>query len=258
MFVTTVEKTNEWLNKRAFKIAEQFGIPYYERKKKTIKQMQSLYKEPCIVVGKVKTELYDIGNQDPLFFHPNMAAVRIKRIAIGEVDPFVRATGLFSGMSILDCTLGMGADALIASYVTGDSGKVTALEVNPYIHFVIKDGLERYPFKNIQMQEAAKRIETVNTDYLTFLKSRKNDSYDVVYMDPMFTEGVTESTGIQSLGSFASYMDLTKEAIDEARRVAKKRVILKDYFKSERFAKFGFEVEKRKTAKFHYGVIELE
>ena len=222
MFVTTVEKTNECLNQRAFKIAEQLGIPYYERNKRTVKQLQSLYKEPCIVVGKVKTELYDIGNQDPLFFHPNMAAVRIKRLAIGEVDPFVRATGLFSGM------------------------------------FVIKDGLERYPFKNIQMQEAAKRIETVNTDYLTFLKSRKNDSYDVVYLDPMFTEGVTESTGIQSLGSFASYMDLTKEAIDEAMRVAKKRVILKDYFKSERFAKFGFEVEKRKTAKFHYGVIELE
>ena len=258
MFVTTVEKTNDCLNQKAYKIAEQLGIPYYERNKRTVKQMQSLYKEPCIVVGKVKTEVYDIGDQEPLYFHPNMAAVRIKRIANGEMDPFVRATGLSSGMSILDCTLGMGADALIASYVTGDSGKVTALEINPYVHFVIKDGLKRYPYKNIQMQEAAKRIETINTDYLTFLKSRDDNTYDVVYLDPMFTEGVTESTGIQSLGSFASYMELTQEAIDEARRVAKKRVILKDYFKSDRFAKFGFEVEKRKTAKFHYGVIKLE
>ena len=258
MFVTTVEKTNETLNLKAIKTAEQLGIRYIERNKKTIKQLQALYQQPCVVVGKMRTELYDIEGTDPLFFHPNMAAVRLKRIDKGEEDPFVRATGLREGMSILDCTLGMGADALIASYVIGNSGKITALEVNPFVYFVIKDGLQCYSFKNDQLRAAAKRIEAVNTDYLTFLKSADDKSYDVVYFDPMFTESVSESSGIQSLGSFASYHELTKEAIDQAKRVAKRRIILKDHFRSNRFADFDFYVEKRKTAKFHFGVIELE
>ena len=258
VFVTTVEKTNESLNQKAFIIAEQLGIPYRERRKRTIKQLLGLYQQPCLVIGKEKVELYDLHGSDPLFFHPNMAAIRIKRIEKGEDDPFVRATGLCEGMSILDCTLGMGADALVASYVIGCSGNITSLEVNPFVYFVIRDGLQSYPFKRDQMADAAKRINAVNIDYLTFLKNADDRSFDVVYFDPMFTESVAESTGIQSLGSFASYQDLTKEAIDEAKRVAKKRIILKDYFKSDRFAKFGFQVEKRKTAKFHFGVIELE
>lgn len=258
MFVTTVEKTNNLLNQKAIYTAGQLGIPYIERNKRTIKQLQAHYKQPCLVVGKMKTELYDRNATDPLFFHPNMAAIRMKRIEKGEEDPFVRAAGLCEGMSILDCTLGMGADALIASYMIGSGGKITALEVNPFIYFIINDGLQRYPFKNEQLREAAKRIETVNVDYLSFLEGASDRSYDVVYFDPMFTERVIESTGIQSLGLFASYEDLTKEAIQQAMRVAKKRIILKDHYKSERFAKYGFTVDKRKTAKFHFGVIELE
>lgn len=258
MFVTTIEKTNNVLNQKALRTAEQLGIPYIERNKRTIKQLQSYYNQPCLVVGKIKTELYDLHGIDPLFFHPNMAAVRMKRIEKGEVDPFVRAAGLNQGMSILDCTLGMGADALIASYIIGSSGKITALELNPFVYFVIKEGLQNYPFKNEKFGEAAGRIEAVNIDYLTFLKKAEDRSYDVVYFDPMFTERVIESTGIQSLSSFASYKELTEEAVVEAKRVAKKRIILKDHFRSDRFSRFGFSVEKRKTAKFHFGVIELE
>ena len=157
MFVTTVEKTNESLNQKAFIIAEQLGIPYIVRRKKTIKQLLGLYQQPCLVIGKEKIELYDLQGSGPLFFHPNMAAIRIKRIEKGEEDPFIRATGLSEGMSILDCTLGMGADALVASYVIGHSGNITALEVNPYIYFVIKNGLQSYRFKHEQIADAAKR-----------------------------------------------------------------------------------------------------
>ena len=257
MFVTTVEKTNDSLNQQAFIIGEQLGIPYIERKKRTIKQLVGLYQQPCLVIGKEKVELYDLHGSDPLFFHPNMAAIRIKRIEKGEEDPFIRATGLCEGMSILDCTLGMGADALVSSYVIGHSGNITALEINPFIYFVIKDGLQTYCFKHEQIADAAKRIKVVNKDYVTFLKNAEDKSFDVVYFDPMFTESVTESTGIQSLTSFASYQELSEEAVAEAKRVAKKRIVLKDHFKSNRFERFSFHVEKRKTAKFHFGVIEL-
>ncbi len=31
-------------------------------------------------------------------------------------------------MTVLDCTLGMASDSIVASYVVGESGKVTGLE----------------------------------------------------------------------------------------------------------------------------------
>ena len=68
MFVTTIEKTNHVLNQKALKTAEQLGIPYIERNKKTIKQLQSYYNQPCLVVGKIKTELYDLHGMIHYFF----------------------------------------------------------------------------------------------------------------------------------------------------------------------------------------------
>jgi hypothetical protein len=73
----------------------------------------------------------------------------------------------------------------------------------------------------------------------------------------MFEETV-DSSGIAPLRSFASYSDLTMDAVIEAKRIAKKRVVLKDHFRSERFVKFGFTQHIRKTSKFHFGTIEKE
>ena len=48
---------------------------------------------------------------------------RVKRLMRGEHDPFVQATQLESGMTVLDCTLGMASDSIVASYMVGESGK---------------------------------------------------------------------------------------------------------------------------------------
>jgi 16S rRNA G966 N2-methylase RsmD len=88
------------------------------------------------------------------------------------------------------------------------------------------------------------------------LKSQPAQSFDVVYIDPMFEEPVIESDGIKALSQFALHEDLDEELITDALRVAKKRVVLKDYFRSSRFEKYGFEVIRRKTAKFHFGILE--
>ncbi|MCG6572888.1 hypothetical protein GFB82_21335, partial [Acinetobacter baumannii] len=51
-----------------------------------------------------------------------------------------------------------------------------------------------------------------------------------------------------------------ESAVQEAFRVARKRVVLKDHWKSTRFKadSYQFQVIKRKTAQFHYGYIEKE
>ncbi|MDL4843233.1 hypothetical protein [Aquibacillus rhizosphaerae] len=49
---------------------------------------------------------------------------------------------------------------------------------------------------------------------------------------------------------------LTASISDEIIR-GKTRVVLKDHWKSERLAEFGFTQHKRKTSLFHYGALEL-
>ncbi|WP_455662940.1 class I SAM-dependent methyltransferase [Pradoshia sp.] len=257
MFVTTVERTNAQLNQKAKESADKLGVPYVERKKRTIKQLQAIYQKPCIVIGKARTEMYDLGSDKPLFFHPNMAAIRMKRIERGESDPFLVMTGLREGMTLLDCTMGMAADAWVAAFAVGEAGRVTGLEINPYIHFIMNEGRRHYEETGTDYTDALKRIDMVQADYHDFLHHSADNSYDVVYLDPMFTETVEESAGLSGLRGFASYQDVQEEAISHAKRVARKRVVLKDHFRSHRFEKYGFTVEKRKSAKFHYGVIEL-
>nr|WP_295971709.1 hypothetical protein [uncultured Bacillus sp.] len=45
--------------------------------------------------------------KENIFFHPNLAMVRAKRMLNGQVDPLITAAGLKEGMSFLDCTLGL-------------------------------------------------------------------------------------------------------------------------------------------------------
>jgi 16S rRNA G966 N2-methylase RsmD len=106
------------------------------------------------------------------------------------------------------------------------------------------------------MDHAMRRINVKSTGSFPYLKMLPDNSYDVVYFDPMFEENILESDGIKGLSRFAVYADLSEELIFQAKRVAKERVVLKDHFRSSRFEQYGFSVNKRKTSKFHFGVIE--
>lgn len=181
---------------------------------------------------------------------------RVKRLMRGEHDPFVQATQLERGMTVLDCTLGMASDSIVASYIVGESGKVTGLEGNEYMAYIMENGLKTWSSSVSEIDEAMQRIDVKQTEHFAFLKQCEDNSYDIVYLDPMFEETVIESDGIKGLKHFALYHDITDETIAEAKRVARKRVVLKDHFRSSRFEKHNFHVYKRKSAKFHFGVID--
>jgi hypothetical protein len=75
-------------------------------------------------------------------------------------------------------------------------------------------------------------------------------------MDPMFETSISESVNISPLRSLGVQDALTDEWVNEAKRVAKKRVVLKAHFKSPWFEQFNFEQIVRPNTKFHYGFIE--
>ncbi|WP_423407157.1 class I SAM-dependent methyltransferase [Heyndrickxia sp. MSNUG] len=258
MFVTTAGRTNEEITAHARKIADDLNAEFVPRKKRSIFAIQEKLSDHCLVISKERLELYPFGEKEPFFFHPNSAMFRIKRLMNGENDPLIQSGKLAAGMSFLDCTLGLGSDSIVASYAVGTRGYVTGVEARPELSYLVKTGLKSWDSGYEAINQAMANINVVNEYSHDFLKKLDDDSFDCVYFDPMFDESIFESDGIRGLSHFAVYEGLSKEMMDHALRVAKKRVILKDHFRSTRFDEFGFKVNRRKSAKFHFGVIEKE
>jgi hypothetical protein len=258
MFVTTAGRTNEAMIAKAEAIAAELNITYITRKKRSVQALQQLLQDACIVVGKERLELYPLGEKQPFFFHPNSSMFRIKRLMDKEHDPFIEACQLESGNFFLDCTLGLASDSIVASFVVGSTGKVVGVEGNPYLAYIVEKGLNSWESGIPEMDEALRQINVQHHLSLEYMKSLPDKCFDIVYFDPMFEEHILESDGIKGLSNMAIYNDITDEMMAEAKRIARNRIVLKDHFRSKRFEKYHFHVLRRKSAKFHFGVIQIQ
>ncbi|WP_064091434.1 class I SAM-dependent methyltransferase [Rossellomorea aquimaris] len=258
MFVTTCGKVNPEVIRKANQTAEELGLSYIPRNKRSIPDHMNEYDQDCLVIGKERAELYTReGKSDPFFFHPNSASFRIKRVLRNESDPLIEIAELEEGMSFLDCTLGLASDSIIASHVCGESGEVVGIEANKYISHIIAKGLKEWKSPLRELNEAMSRITVMNGYFEEVLRSFPDNRYDVVYFDPMFEEALTDSNGINPIRNWAHYSGLSNEVVTQAKRVAKKRVILKEHYQSPLFDKLNFKVQKRPSSKFHFGVITV-
>jgi len=160
--ITTAGRPDAASLKLAAKAAGVLGYEIIERNKKSIARIQKEQNSAVLVSGANRYELFRIGMEKPFFFHPNSAAFRLKRMLNDEIDPLIEAAQLGIGESFLDCTLGLASDSIIASYVTGDSGKVVGLEGDPDIAFIAKCGLHTFHSNSIELTKAMKHIEVVS------------------------------------------------------------------------------------------------
>ncbi len=252
--VTTVRKENSDLIDKAKSIANQLDIKYIKRNNVGIAKIKEEYRTNYVIIIKKDKIVLDLPEGE-MFFHPNMAQVRIKRLRYGGNDNMLDAMQLEKGMSVLDCTLGFAADAIVSSYATGERGKVVGLEINPLIALTVQDGLKNYLPSNYDIKAAMERIEVINQDYFSFLQSQKDNSFDIVYFDPMFRHPLTDSKNLKPLRELADKNAVSIETIKEAMRVAKYRVIFKENSRSLEFSRLGFnQICGGKYAPIHYGV----
>lgn len=235
---------------------QELKLPFEPRKKRSVAKMSELLNANILVAGKNRFEYYPKGAKNAFFFHPGSAAFRLKRIANGELDPFLESCRLSTGDTYLDCTLGLGSDAILAAHRVGPEGKVYALEANPNVAFVVKHGMKNYDYSELPLTSCMREIEVINAEALDYLSKQPSGSIDIIYMDPMFEEIIEESNNFEPLRVAGNHNHLTREWVQEAIRVARKRVVLKAHYKSSYFDDFGFKREIRLTSKFHYGVIE--
>ena len=256
--VTTAGRTNEEYILKAKEISKDLNLLYIKRQKKSVSTIQIEQHANVLVVSKERLELYTYGSISPFFFHPNSAAFRMKRLVNGEQDSFLQATRLEEGDFFLDTTAGLCSDSIIAAYATGDAGAVHACEKEPIIAYVVGEGLKNYEPKNEILEKSLRRIHLYHQDAIDYMETVPSNFYDVVYLDPMFDEIIDESSNFHVLRSIGLHDSLSDKWLEEAKRIAKKRVVLKAHFRSNLFEQFGFERDIRLSSKFHYGVIDLK
>lgn len=224
---------------------------------------------PLLKVTKNQLVLEHQGEM--LFFHPNMSLLRMINIIRGEGDRLLQAANIVKGDIFLDATAGLAADALIASWAVGDTGKVLALEASPLIHFIVEDGLKRLKKKKIsktanqikyeawnRLIKTSPRIEMIYNDHTNYLASLPDASIDIIYFDPMFRQTVETSPALKSLKIWSYPEALSLETIKEACRVARKRIVLKEKKNSGEFERLGFKM--KASSKYNpicFGTIEL-
>lgn len=197
--------------------AARWGLPYLER-------TGPLDTEPARALLVLAGDGWSLreGGQ-VLRFTPGMAALRIQRLrARRDEDLLVRHAQLGPGDRVLDCTFGLGADALVSAAVAVPGGEVVGLEASKALWALASAGLER----DLGLGPLAP-LTVHHADHRAWLRAAPTRSFDVVLLDPMFGRPRKSSPAFELLRRHAEPGALSAEALAEARRVVRRWVLVK-------------------------------
>lgn len=257
-FVTTSHNPTADIEKLAHQMAGALNLPYVARGKNSLAAIKQNYGASDLLVATHRGPVAHTAGGE-FFFHLNMAELRIKNLINGKHDHMVTAMDLEPGMTVLDCTLGLATDAIVASFIVGNGGKVLGVESSSIIAFITQYGLQNFICEDEYITKALRNIRVENMDCYQCLVTLPSDSFDVVYFDPMFRRPISGSSNIKPLRNLADSRSLTREIIIEACRVAKRRVVVKEAHESQEFERLGITtVVGGKYSSVHYGIIKVD
>ena len=237
--VTTSGKPEESLVAQAREAARRWGLPFVPRRRKQpIGPLLESYAQALIVFEReAEVSLWDA--EGSFRFNPGMAHLRRLRVQAGQRDDaLLRVAELAPGDTFLDCTLGLGQDALVAALAVGPSGRVVGVEKSLALHAVVSEGLRAY-----DTGPGSCRVEAVHADAQAYLRAQASGSFDVVFFDPMFEKPKKSQPAFEMLRRFAEHAPLTPEVLEEARRVARRWVVVKAGKYSDDLARLGLSAE---------------
>ena len=233
--VTTSRNANLTIRARAQQKATEWCLPYVERHDVSLAKTAG-NAEAMFVFDHDGLSLS--ANQSQLRFSLGTAALRLKSIARGDPDTLVRAGDLQTGDQVLDATLGLGRDALVAARAVGPGGNVVAVESSWPLFTLFSEGISLY-----EASDESAVVQPVLDDSRRFLADVEKASFDVVIIDPMFAVPKRSDGSFELLRGFADDTRLDPEWIQLARRAAKRWVVVKTdseerWFKSEKLDAF--------------------
>lgn len=254
MLATTAISPSPATVARAERLAKELGARFVRRGNRSLAQLMRREKDDLIlVVSESDVKLKPLDGP-AAFFHPGMAHLRLLRLLKGETDPLLCATGAKPGDTVVDCTMGMAADAIILAWAVGEEGTVTAIESERVIHVLIREGLAAHESSLPELTAAMRRIRPVWGDHLDVLRSMPDQSADIVYFDPMFRTG-RGGGSLDRVRGLVNAAPLRPEAVREARRVARRAVVMKEMRTSPEWERLGFGRIHTSGSGIAYGVI---
>lgn len=229
LFVTTAQSNVGTLEPRARAYAAELGAIFVDREEKSISALLAACPDArrLMIVRTERILLLDRDRKE-FFYHPNMAYPRLRNLLRGQRDLLLEAAELREGDSVLDATLGFASEAALCAHVVGDSGEVHGIEAVPEVGLMVREGLQTVTTHSIELNAALRRIRVVHLgDHGDYLHSCPDKRYDVVCFDPFFESEPGGSEQFGALRVFGDHAPLTREAVTEARRVARRHVLIK-------------------------------
>lgn len=218
------------------RVASTWGLPVYERPRKgSLKRALGAVAARLLVRGGDGWTLMD--EHGVLRVSPGLAMLRLKRLAAGGQMPdlLVRHAALEPGEVVVDATLGLGADARVMASAVGAQGRVIGLESALPVAVLLVEGLALEP-----RWPGSAPIEVHHARARDWLATRPDRSADVVFFDPMFERTKAASPAFGELRRFADPTPIDRAAIEEAKRVARRLVLMK-FSDPEVFPALGLE-----------------
>jgi len=226
--VTTVRDPTPSELASASACAARFRVPALERAGRPLASLAAAHgAEALLVLGARRAALYVDGEERT--WQAGMGELRLRRLLRGEprsgqrtADPFLAAADLHPGDAVLDATLGLGMDALVAAGAVGEGGRVLAAEASAPLAALVAEGLARHP------APAARRIEVLAEDAAALLARLPDHSFDVVAFDPMFRHARAQGAGFDLVRRLGDARPLAPGTLARARRVCRRWVVVKD------------------------------
>ncbi len=233
MKVTTSGQPDDAVRAEARAFAHRLGVPFLDRRAKA--PLHRLFEgagDVFLVFERAHVSLWDA--KGTFRWSPGMAALRLLTFGRGEKDNLVEAAQIRAGEVVLDCTFGLGQDALVAARAVGEGGRVLAVEKSLPLYAITTAGLSR-----LGPLPGACPVEPRCEDAATALRSMADRSVDVVLFDPMFSRPKKAQPAFEMLRRHACHHPLTASMLEDARRVARRAVVVKGTRDSDDLAKLG-------------------
>jgi len=212
--------TDSALRAEAEACAERWGLPLLLRRPKAPLRGLLDQARVLVVFGENAVSLRDRHGRAA--GGPGLAALRLKEIAKGRAeDPLQRVGELRPGERVLDATLGFAQDARVAARLVGPAGSVLGLESSLPLVVLSDASLRR------ERAGSSAAIEVRHADSNEVLRTMPDQSVDVVLFDPMFGRALPAQPGFELLRRLANPAPLGQAAVAEARRVARRVVLIK-------------------------------
>lgn len=148
----------------------------------------------------------------------------------GKGQMIAKAVGVKSGVTptLLDATAGLGKDAFVLATL---GCQVTLLERSPIIHALLENGLARAELV-LDVADIVQRMNLQQANSIEWMREQaeQGDSYQVVYLDPMFPHSDKSALVKKEMRAFRPVVgdDLDADGLlDAALALAENRVVVK-------------------------------